>query len=564
MSSIFKLLTAAQSQSTESYRLSTDSEDDESTGSETESTNSSVVHHSLLYVPGSTLRCIECDDLFTSHSDFILHMDVDYGNKTPYQCNQCDHCYATRDSLIAHIETVHEGRRHTQSATSKEIRFQCKYCSKGFDDHSNYTEHLRIHITGEKPFKCSKCHKEFAFKSNMERHQKSCIGMKSINSMKSKKTKLYCICRQPEDTSQVWICCDHCEEWYHPSCIGMTAEQLKVAEAGEFLCPFCDPLCDTVPKPLSVTTNQKASRKRSRKKRTKSKCHKMQSGILPDESQDEVDADSEYQPSSECDEPHQPLRTASELKDITAFSSDINTRLLPHDSLYKSGSTLQCDECRRIFSKHSAFIYHMNSVHGERKPYRCNQCDKCCSKRHSLIAHIRFVHSGERPFECTVCHKAFKRKHHLALHSRMHSKVKPYECSKCGKGHTYIWNMKRHEKCCKRNKTKKSVRNDTGSDDSEFRLSSEEMADISASTISTVSTTRDVPNEMVPFPLPQPMSVVASKLSAAIGPSPLPRPMSMITSNVPSENAPDPLPKPMSIILANVSAAANFPGFNLL
>eukprot|EP01084_Bolivina_argentea_P012323 23090_1 len=53
-------------------------------------------------------------------------------------------------------------------------------------------------------------------------------------------SKLYCICREPYDGTTKMICCDYCQEWYHLSCIGLSAAKLASVEQLKFKCPVCN------------------------------------------------------------------------------------------------------------------------------------------------------------------------------------------------------------------------------------------------------------------------------------------------------------------------------------
>jgi len=50
--------------------------------------------------------------------------------------------------------------------------------------------------------------------------------------------KLYCLCQQPDSLiREDWIGCDHCSEWYHCECVGLTIEERESMD--EFICPLC-------------------------------------------------------------------------------------------------------------------------------------------------------------------------------------------------------------------------------------------------------------------------------------------------------------------------------------
>ncbi|RZF42669.1 hypothetical protein LSTR_LSTR001464 [Laodelphax striatellus] len=54
----------------------------------------------------------------------------------------------------------------------------------------------------------------------------------------SRETKeLYCLCRQPYDESQFYICCDKCQDWFHGRCVGIL--QSEADNIDEYVCPNC-------------------------------------------------------------------------------------------------------------------------------------------------------------------------------------------------------------------------------------------------------------------------------------------------------------------------------------
>ncbi|XP_038837364.1 zinc finger protein 34-like isoform X2 [Salvelinus namaycush] len=66
------------------------------------------------------------------------------------------------------------------SVNSKEKRFLCMFCNKGFSCPQKVEIHQRVH-TGEKPFSCTQCHMRFAEAGNLKRHQRVHTGVKPFS-----------------------------------------------------------------------------------------------------------------------------------------------------------------------------------------------------------------------------------------------------------------------------------------------------------------------------------------------------------------------------------------------
>ncbi|XP_024254086.2 zinc finger protein 112-like [Oncorhynchus tshawytscha] len=65
----------------------------------------------------------------------------------------------------------------TTSGNSKEKRFLCMFCHKGFSCLQKVESHQRVH-TGEKSFSCTQCEKRFSHQHHLKRHQRVHTGEK--------------------------------------------------------------------------------------------------------------------------------------------------------------------------------------------------------------------------------------------------------------------------------------------------------------------------------------------------------------------------------------------------
>uniref|UniRef100_A0A4W5RSH2 C2H2-type domain-containing protein n=1 Tax=Hucho hucho TaxID=62062 RepID=A0A4W5RSH2_9TELE len=74
----------------------------------------------------------------------------------------------------------------TTSGNSKEKRFLCMFCNKGFSCPQKVEIHQRVH-TGEKPFSCTQCHKRFAQACDLKRHQRVHTGEKPYSCLQCEK-----------------------------------------------------------------------------------------------------------------------------------------------------------------------------------------------------------------------------------------------------------------------------------------------------------------------------------------------------------------------------------------
>lgn len=83
--------------------------------------------------------------------------------KEKYYCPNWSQCQVT-------CQRKHFGS-HRQSCITKEKRWKCEECGKGFGRKCHLKEHSILH-TGEKPYECDICKKKYASRSGLRSHKK--------------------------------------------------------------------------------------------------------------------------------------------------------------------------------------------------------------------------------------------------------------------------------------------------------------------------------------------------------------------------------------------------------
>eukprot|EP01114_Cavostelium_apophysatum_P020101 TRINITY_DN6641_c0_g2_i1.p1 TRINITY_DN6641_c0_g2~~TRINITY_DN6641_c0_g2_i1.p1 ORF type:complete len:390 (-),score=69.88 TRINITY_DN6641_c0_g2_i1:149-1318(-) len=59
----------------------------------------------------------------------------------------------------------------------------------------------------------------------------------------------YCICKKKDEEGVLWISCDGCRGWFHPSCVGLKEEDID--EDKDWFCPLCTDSAGSLSQPLS-------------------------------------------------------------------------------------------------------------------------------------------------------------------------------------------------------------------------------------------------------------------------------------------------------------------------
>ncbi len=94
----------------------------------------------------------------------------------------------------------------------------------------------------------------------------------------------------------------------------------------------------------------------------------------------------------------------------------------------------------------SQMLYHLDSVHNQKRSHKCNVCGKSFYKRSDLKTHEASVHMKLKIHKCDECQKTFSHVSNLNRHKLTHSKEKPYSCSLCHVRCGQLATLRNHQK----------------------------------------------------------------------------------------------------------------------
>ncbi|XP_020352879.2 zinc finger protein 19-like isoform X7 [Oncorhynchus kisutch] len=114
---------------------------------------------------------LETNTNFTTHSP--LHTLRDRDSVSTTMAPSDSHVHVLFDQVLNSNDSARSQSRRGRatSGNSKEKRFLCMFCNKGFSSPQKVEIHQRVH-TGEKPYSCTQCQMRFAQACNLKRHQR--------------------------------------------------------------------------------------------------------------------------------------------------------------------------------------------------------------------------------------------------------------------------------------------------------------------------------------------------------------------------------------------------------
>lgn len=136
--------------------------------------------------------CEICGKLFKMRAHLESHLRYQHSDDMKFQCTFCDKRFQDNGRLNIHLVTHTGNKRYIcslcphKSATKNNLivhmrahtdvrPYQCPDCPKKFKRSDHLKKHSRTHANG-KVFKCADCAQTFAWKQNLARHRKNIHG----------------------------------------------------------------------------------------------------------------------------------------------------------------------------------------------------------------------------------------------------------------------------------------------------------------------------------------------------------------------------------------------------
>ncbi|KAL4655290.1 death-inducer obliterator 1-like isoform X1 [Arapaima gigas] len=136
---------------------------------------------------------------------------------------------------------------NSKKEVEREVEEDVKVKSHGVQDTVKYSGRGVPRRTGKDSRLAKECLQSKAvgklsiWSSDSEEEEKE-MGDTEENdsSSQSDPNAVYCICRQKRN-KRFMICCDHCEEWFHGDCVGITEAHGRMLERNgeDYICPVC-------------------------------------------------------------------------------------------------------------------------------------------------------------------------------------------------------------------------------------------------------------------------------------------------------------------------------------
>ncbi|XP_040292671.1 gastrula zinc finger protein XlCGF26.1-like [Bufo bufo] len=262
-----------------------------------------------------------------------------------------------------------------RKAKTREKRFLCSECGKGFPHRSSLVVHKRIH-TGEKPYACSGCGKCFTDRSALIKHERIHTGEKPYS-------------------------CSYCGKCFNVVSILVKHQRIHTG-AKPFLCSECGR--SFTERSALITHERIHSGAKPFSCSECGKCFTQKSTLVK----------------------HQIIHTGARPFSCSECGKSFTQKstLVKHQRIHTGEKPFSCQKCGKCFKEKSTLVKHERNHIGLR-PFPCSECGKCFNQKSDLDRHKR-IHTGEKPFSCSECGKCYRLKAGLVAHQRSHTGEKSF------------------------------------------------------------------------------------------------------------------------------------------
>ncbi|KAL4235060.1 hypothetical protein ACF0H5_006698 [Mactra antiquata] len=408
----------------------------------------SLKAHIMMHEKEENLMCPECGDEFSLQGQLDKHMldhQEDREGTRVYSCRQCNATYSNHKDLKEHTKQHFKIRKSMSHRTYKKeidrsgFSHKCKHCMKTFQKPSQLLRHERVH-TGDRPFECKLCTKAFNQKGALQMHilgrhtgdkphkcQFCKAGFSQKGNLRAHVQRVHTITNESID--QTLYKCHECP------CIFKKLGSLN-AHISRFHFGPIENERNLLNKPETEEQNKDGSNNVIQQL-----LELSGNGTTTQVTGQQVSEDILQQALQNSGLPGSTTNNNANNTDKASSGGtmsvvnvrDTATGAIKKHYVRKLGSTTwhQCSFCMKEFKKPSDLVRHTR-IHSHEKPYKCTQCFRAFAVKSTLNSHIK-THTGIKQYKCNVCDKCFSTQGSLKVHLRLHTGAKPFDCMYCDK-----------------------------------------------------------------------------------------------------------------------------------
>ena len=335
-------------------------------------------------------KCDYCSEKMKTFCKLKIHVKKVHENEWErffsmnrnYECAKCEKKFFTQAEVRSHERNVHQyfktkmlpnGKHESKRPISVNIddglparnQRKCDICGQILSNAEKFTDHMNVHLRGDKPYSCGLCDFKCSRRKSLRKHS----GLHLASD-----TSLLC-----NDCGNIFNCQfdlnKHRREIHNQRLLTSGHKKVKklkqtVKVKGEYICDQCG---QTFADQQKYKTHIKFSH---------------------------VSEDDKYQ-CAHC--PH---------KSLTPYGLKL------HQALHFP-PTLPCEKCGKLFHTKLYLNRHIKQKHADEseKTFQCAQCGKGFITRDSYEGHLN-MHAGVKPVQCRYCDLRYQNRSNAIAHEK--------------------------------------------------------------------------------------------------------------------------------------------------